>query len=60
MNMDAYSYIAPRLFTAMKSMGRGNIDDIKYVGRPSYAATATGFLMMHIKEQIELVHKALQ
>ncbi|KAL9231630.1 hypothetical protein vseg_006832 [Gypsophila vaccaria] len=60
MNMGAYSYIAPRLCTAMKSVGRGNIDDIKYVGRPPSAATATGFLMVHGKEQNELVHKALQ
>ncbi|KAH9603701.1 hypothetical protein KSS87_007452 [Heliosperma pusillum] len=60
MNMGGYSYIAPRLFTAMKSVGRGNIDDIKYVGRPPSAASATGFLMVHVKEQTELVHKALQ
>ncbi|KAH9603415.1 hypothetical protein KSS87_022982 [Heliosperma pusillum] len=60
MNMGAYSYIAPRLCTAMKSVGRGNIDDIKYVGRPPSAATATGFLQVHGKEQTELVHKALQ
>ncbi|KAL9238197.1 hypothetical protein vseg_012658 [Gypsophila vaccaria] len=60
MNMGAYSYIAPRLYTAMKSLGRGNFDDIKYVGRPPSAATATGFLQVHGKEQTGLVHKALQ
>ncbi|KAL3579201.1 hypothetical protein D5086_020705 [Populus alba] len=33
MNTGAYSYIAPRLCTAMKAMGRGSWEDIKYVGR---------------------------
>lgn len=60
MNMGAYSYIAPRLSTAMKALGRGTIDDIKYVGRAPSAATATGFYTVHVKEQTELVHKAVQ
>ncbi|PHT49163.1 hypothetical protein CQW23_13371 [Capsicum baccatum] len=60
MNMGAFSYIAPRLCTAMKSVGRGNMDDIKYVGRAPSAATATGFFQVHLKEQTELVQKALQ
>jgi len=58
--MGAYSYIAPRLSSAMKILGRGTFDDIKYVGRPPSAATATGFLQVHGKEQTELVQKALQ
>ncbi|PHT54347.1 2-oxoglutarate dehydrogenase, mitochondrial [Capsicum baccatum] len=60
MNMGAYQYIAPRLSTAMKELGRGTIDDIKYVGRGPSAATATGFYQVHVKEQTELVQKALQ
>lgn len=60
MNMGAYSYIAPRLCTAMKALGRGTMDDIKYVGRAPSAATATGFFQVHLKEQTELVHKAVQ
>uniref|UniRef100_A0A0V0IXN8 Putative 2-oxoglutarate dehydrogenase, mitochondrial-like n=1 Tax=Solanum chacoense TaxID=4108 RepID=A0A0V0IXN8_SOLCH len=60
MNMGAFNYIAPRLSTAMKSLGRGNMDDIKYVGRAPSAATATGFFQVHVKEQTELVQKALQ
>ncbi|GAB4844989.1 hypothetical protein Ancab_038382 [Ancistrocladus abbreviatus] len=60
MNMGAYSYIAPRLCTAMKALGRGDMDDIKYVGRPPAAATATGFYQVHFNEQTELVQKALQ
>ena len=49
MNMGAYSYINPRLLTAMKALGRA----------PS-AATATGFYSVHVQEQTELVQKALQ
>lgn len=60
MNMGAYSYVAPRLASAMKSLNRGNIDSIKYSGRPPSAATATGFNQVHVREQTELVQKALQ
>ncbi|VFQ90699.1 unnamed protein product [Cuscuta campestris] len=60
MNMGAYNYIVPRLCTAMKSLGRGNMDDIKYVGRAPSASTATGFYQVHVKEQSEIVQKALQ
>ena len=60
MNMGAFFYISPRLYTAMKAMNRGTIDDIKYVGRAPSAATATGFYSVHVKEQTELVQKALQ
>lgn len=60
MNMGAFSYIAPRLGTAMNSVGRGTVEDIKYVGRAPSAATATGFYQVHVKEQTGLVQKALQ
>ncbi|XP_019181255.1 PREDICTED: 2-oxoglutarate dehydrogenase, mitochondrial-like [Ipomoea nil] len=60
MNMGAYHFIAPRLCTSMKAQGRGSMDDIKYVGRAPSAATATGFHQVHVKEQTDLVHKALQ
>ncbi|CAL2242696.1 unnamed protein product [Prunus armeniaca] len=60
MNMGAYSYIAPRLCAAMKSLSRGTIDDIKYVGRAPSASTATGFPQVHEKEQSEILHNAVQ
>ncbi|CAD5172470.1 unnamed protein product [Musa acuminata subsp. malaccensis] len=60
MNMGAYSYINPRLYTAMRALGRGEFEDIKYVGRAPSAATATGFYSVHVQEQTELVQKALQ
>ncbi|XWS66030.1 hypothetical protein CRYUN_Cryun05aG0165100 [Craigia yunnanensis] len=60
MNMGAYSYIAPRLATSMNALGRGTFEDIRYVGRAPSAATATGFYQFHVKEQTELVQKAIQ
>lgn len=60
MNMGAYSYILPRLCTSMKVLNRGSLEDIKYVGRAPSAATATGFYQVHVKEQTELVQKAIQ
>ncbi|KAG6483235.1 2-oxoglutarate dehydrogenase, mitochondrial-like [Zingiber officinale] len=60
MNMGAYFYINPRLYTAMKALGRGNIEDVKYVGRAPSAATATGFSSVHVQEQNEILHKAMQ
>lgn len=60
MNMGAYNYIAPRLATAMTALGRGTFDDIRYIGRAPSASTATGFYSVHVKEQTELVQKAIQ
>ncbi|XP_058109794.1 uncharacterized protein LOC131252997 [Magnolia sinica] len=60
MNMGGYTYIAPRLCTAMKALGRGTMDDIKYVGRAPSAATATGFYSVHLQEQTDLIQKAIQ
>lgn len=60
MNMGAYNYIAPRLTTSMTTLGRGKYEDIKYVGRAPSAATATGFSLVHVKEQREVVETALQ
>jgi len=60
MNMGAYTYITPRLTTAMTALGRGTYEDIKYVGRAPSAATATGFSSVHVKEQREVVETALQ
>lgn len=60
MNMGAFNYITPRLGTAMKALGRGTMEDVKYVGRAPSAATATGFYQVHVKEQAEIVQTALQ
>lgn len=60
MNMGAFTYIAPRLATALRELGRGRFEDIKYVGRAPAAATATGFGSVHQQEQLELVQKSMQ
>lgn len=60
MNMGAFHYIAPRLATLMNALGRGTFDDVRYVGRAPSASTATGFYSVHVKEQTELVQKAVQ
>ncbi|KAG9453641.1 hypothetical protein H6P81_006545 [Aristolochia fimbriata] len=60
MNMGGYTYISPRLCTAMKTLGRGSMEDIKYVGRAPSASTATGFYQVHLQEQAEIVQKAVQ
>ncbi|XP_022765207.1 2-oxoglutarate dehydrogenase, mitochondrial-like [Durio zibethinus] len=60
MNMGAYNYVAPRLATSITALGRGTFEDIRYVGRAPSAATATGFYQFHVKEQTELVQKAIQ
>eukprot|EP00850_Spirogloea_muscicola_P013952 SM000097S24805 [mRNA] locus=s97:353698:360574:- [translate_table: standard] len=60
MNMGAWSYIAPRMATAMRATGRGAYEDLKYVGRPPSASTATGFAAQHKEEQKELVTKTFQ
>ncbi|XWS33073.1 hypothetical protein CRYUN_Cryun22dG0047300 [Craigia yunnanensis] len=56
--MGEYSYIAPRLDTSMNALGKGTFEDIRYVGRAPPAAT--GFYQVHVKEQTELVQKAIQ
>ena len=60
MNMGAFTYIAPRLATVLRELGRGMFEDIKYVGRAPAAATATGFGSVHKQEQLELVQKSMQ
>lgn len=59
MNMGAYTYVAPRMATALHKVNRGGYEDIAYVGRPPSAATATGFGSLHAKEQKEVVQKAI-
>ena len=58
--MGAYNYVSPRLRTAMRALGRGSFEDIKYVGRAPSASAATGFPSVHLQEQSELLKKALE
>ncbi|XVE52713.1 hypothetical protein DITRI_Ditri02bG0145300 [Diplodiscus trichospermus] len=60
MNMGAYTYVVPCLCTAMMKLGRGSVEDIKYVGRAPSSATATGLLKIHQNEQAEILRIAMQ
>lgn len=59
MNMGAYLHIQPRLMRCMEAVGRELPGRIPYAGRPTMAATATGFGEVHAQEQSDLINKAL-
>eukprot|EP00197_Chlamydomonas_leiostraca_P002032 CAMPEP_0202857420 /NCGR_PEP_ID=MMETSP1391-20130828/366_1 /ASSEMBLY_ACC=CAM_ASM_000867 /TAXON_ID=1034604 /ORGANISM="Chlamydomonas leiostraca, Strain SAG 11-49" /LENGTH=1038 /DNA_ID=CAMNT_0049536215 /DNA_START=20 /DNA_END=3136 /DNA_ORIENTATION=- len=61
MNMGAYFHVQPRLVSCLLSLGRSVPADgrIKYAGRAPSAATSTGYIAVHLREQAELVDKAL-
>lgn len=58
MNMGAWNYVLPRMFSIFKSVGRSVEAELKYVGRKPSAATATGFGEVHAREQADLIHDA--
>lgn len=60
MNMGAFSYVFPRIGTAMISANRGKFEDVKYSGRQASASPATGFGDIHTQEQKGLVERAIQ
>jgi 2-oxoglutarate dehydrogenase E1 component len=57
-NMGGWSFVAPRIEQALLKIGHKNPRP-RYIGRPESAATATGFLKVHQREQEELVQAAL-
>lgn len=59
-NMGAWNYIAPRLGQAMEGIGAIDPRKLLYAGRPSAAATATGWAFMHEEQQKFLLEKALK
>ena len=59
MNMGSYSYVEPRLYTCMKTLGLPLNWPLPYAGRATSAATATGFAEIHASEQNGLINKAL-
>jgi len=60
MNMGAYLHVQPRLQKCMEAVGREQVPlKIKYSGRPSMAATATGYGEVHAQEQGKLIADAL-
>jgi 2-oxoglutarate dehydrogenase E1 component len=57
-NMGAWTFLDRRLEETLAAAGH-RVTRATYVGRPAAAATATGSLKRHNKEQAELVDKAL-
>jgi len=59
MNMGAYLHVQPRIQRCIEAES-GNVPvRIKYAGRPTMAATATGFGQVHAAEQASLIDEAL-
>jgi 2-oxoglutarate dehydrogenase E1 component len=62
-NQGAWSFVQPRFKTAMSAYYRGPAGapppEISYVGRPVSATTAGGSFRDHVKEQREVVRRAL-
>ena len=53
-NMGAWTYVAPRLRALV-----GNVQEMRYVGRPERASPAEGFEAAHKTEQARIVAEAL-
>merc|ERR1712023_89915 len=49
MNNGAWSYVEPRMMTALKK-GCGDGRDVTYIGRNPAAAPGTGLMALHLKE----------
>ncbi|HEX2781472.1 MAG TPA: 2-oxoglutarate dehydrogenase E1 component [Gemmatimonadaceae bacterium] len=53
-NMGAWTYVAPRLRALV-----GNVQEMRYVGRPERASPAEGYESAHKAEQARIVNEAL-
>jgi 2-oxoglutarate dehydrogenase E1 component len=63
-NQGAWSYVQPRFATSMRCFYRGPLDQtppaMKYVGRDVSATTAGGSFREHVKEQRDVIERALE
>ncbi len=57
-NMGAWSFVAPRIEAVLSELG-GEARQPRYVGRAPAASPATGFLVVHQREQRALIDAAL-
>lgn len=57
-NMGAWWFVEPRIEQVLRRLNH-KCTRPKYAGRPESAATATGFLAVHLEEQQKLVREAL-
>lgn len=62
LNLGAWSYVQPRINIALKSSPSPSSNhpiDCEFVGRKPTAAVATGSKKQHVKEEMEIISKAL-
>ncbi len=57
-NMGAWSFVFPKLVNILEELDRGQVLPV-YAGRREAASPATGLFKTHVKEQKQLVEKAL-
>jgi 2-oxoglutarate dehydrogenase E1 component len=57
-NMGAWNFVDRRIEAVLATLG-GKAKRASYAGRPESAATATGSMKRHVKEQAELIDQAL-
>ena len=57
-NMGAWSFVAPRIEAVLESVGMRQTRPL-YAGRPAAASPATGLYQQHVREQSQLVERAL-
>jgi 2-oxoglutarate dehydrogenase E1 component len=58
-NMGFWTYVEPRIETALKKINQDTSRRAKYVGRVASAAPATGYFAVHQIEQSRIINKAL-
>jgi 2-oxoglutarate dehydrogenase E1 component len=59
-NMGAWTYVDPRIETALRQSKYHTEGRPKYVGRSSSAPTATGDKSVHKREQLKLLNDAFK
>ncbi|CAG9465847.1 unnamed protein product [Pedinophyceae sp. YPF-701] len=59
LNMGAYMFVVPRINSCIRALDRHTTGRLKYAGRPPAAATSTGYVDVHRKEQAKLIDQAL-
>lgn len=56
LNMGMWSYVNPRINTAITELG---FDKVSVVSRVPHAAAATGYMSLHVKQLAEIMEKAM-
>jgi 2-oxoglutarate dehydrogenase E1 component len=57
-NMGAWTFVGPQFATVLQGLGR-SASELRYVGRPASASTATGSAKRHAESQAEILNSVL-